>query len=72
MHGLRNRDLQIVIEKSHAIKGVAGNLSAMRLMKSAAELEADAKAGDMETVQSKVKEFKDTFEETISALNETA
>lgn len=61
-------DLQTVTEKAHAIKGVAGNLSVNRLMDLAAEVELQAKEGNLDAVQLEVGPMSEVFDQSIEAL----
>jgi len=65
---VRNEDAALLGRLAHTIKGSAGNLGARGMAAICAEVEAHAKAGDLKSAPTRVRELDQEFDRVRSAL----
>jgi PAS domain S-box-containing protein len=67
---LQQQDLPTVMEKAHAVKGVSANLGALKLTKTAGDIESSGKAMDKDRVQRLIQVLERDFSEIQQHLTD--
>ena len=65
---LANNDTQTMAERSHSLKGAAGNLGLSEIYEKAKEIESRSRDNALEGIENKVNEIKQNFKDIVAAL----
>jgi HPt (histidine-containing phosphotransfer) domain-containing protein len=64
---LRNNDAPMVVERSHSLKGAAGNLGLTEIYENAKEIENRSRDNNFEGIENYMKMIKEYFKDIVAA-----